>query len=194
MSYLRKFEYELVLNDSFWIIRNCPKCGRKTHYRNTKKFRINANGNRLDIWLIYQCVECKHTLNLAICERKKVSSITKEEYQCFLDNDEQLAETYGKNMQLFQSNKAVIDFDRLRISLVKLHETTENIGFGEQLIITVKNPYQMKIRSEKQIAMVLGLSRNQVKSLLDKKEIELVMELPQSVSFSISHCLFSMVT
>lgn len=194
MSYLRKIEYELVLNDSFWIIRNCPKCGRKTHYRNTKKFRINANGNRLDIWLIYQCVECKHTLNLAICERKKVSSITKDEYQCFLDNDEQLAETYGKNMQLFQSNKAVIDFDRLRFSLVKLHETTENSGFGEQLIITVKNPYQMKIRSEKQIAMVLGLSRNQVKSLLDKGEIELVMELPQSVSFSISHCLFSMVT
>lgn len=194
MSYLRKIEYELVLNDSFWIIRNCPKCGRKTHYRNTKKFRINANGNRLDIWLIYQCVECKHTLNLAICERKKVSSITKDEYQCFLDNDEQLAETYGKNMQLFQSNKAVIDFDRLRFSLVKLHETTENSGFGEQLIITVKNPYQMKIRSEKQIAMVLGLSRNQVKSLLDEGEIELVMELPQSVSFSISHCLFSMVT
>lgn len=194
MSYLRKIEYELVLNDSFWIIRNCPKCGRKTHYKNTKKFRINANGYRLDIWLIYQCVECKHTLNLAICERKKVSSMTKDEYQCFLDNDEQLAETYGKNMQLFQSNKAVIDFDRLRFSLVKLHETRENSGFGEQLIITVKNPYQMKIRSEKQIAMVLGLSRNQVKSLLDKGEIELVMELPQSVSFSISHCLFSMVT
>ena len=194
MSYLRKIEYELVLNDSFWVIRNCPKCGRKTHYRNTKKFRINANGNRLDIWLIYQCVECKHTLNLAICERKKVSSITKDEYQCFLDNDEQLAETYGKNMQLFQSNKAVIDFDRLRFSLVKLHETTENSGFGEQLIITVKNPYQIKIRSEKQISMVLGLSRNQVKNLLEKGEIELVMELPQSVSFSISHCLFSMVT
>ena len=56
------------------------------------------------------------------------------------------------------------------------------------------NPFQMKIRSEKQIAMVLGLSRNQIKSLLDKGEIELVMELPQSVSFSISHCLFSMVT
>ena len=32
------------------------------------------------------------------------------------------------------------------------------------------------------------------KSLLEKGEIELVMELPQSISFSISHCLFSMVT
>ena len=29
MSYLRKIEYEIVLKNSFWIIRNCPKCGRK---------------------------------------------------------------------------------------------------------------------------------------------------------------------
>lgn len=194
MSYLRKVEYEIVLKDSFLIIRNCPKCGRKSHYINTKKFRVNANGNKLDIWLIYQCAECKHTLNLAIYERKKASSITKEEYQCFLDNDEQLAERYGKDMQLFRTNKADIDFDRLHYGVIKLHETKEISGFGEQIIITVKNPNQMKIRSEKQIAMVLGLSRNQVKSLLEKGEIELVMELPQSISFSISHCLFSMVT
>ena len=194
MSYLRKIEYEIVLKDSFLIIRNCPKCGRKSHYINTKKFRVNANGNKLDIWLIYQCAECKHTLNLAIYERKKASSITKEEYQCFLDNDEQLAERYGKDMQLFRTNKADIDFDRLHYGVIKLHETKEISGFGEQIIITVKNPNQMKIRSEKQIAMVLGLYRNQVKSLLEKGEIELVMELPQSISFSISHCLFSMVT
>ena len=58
---------------------------RKMHYRNTNKFRINANGNKLDVWLIYHCTECKHTLNIAIYERKKVSSIPKEEYQCFLE-------------------------------------------------------------------------------------------------------------
>lgn len=85
MSYLRKIEYEIVLKDSFWVIRSCPKCGRKTHFRNTNKFRINANGNKLDVWLIYHCTECKHTLNIAIYERKKVSSIPKEEYQCFLE-------------------------------------------------------------------------------------------------------------
>ncbi len=194
MSYLRKIEYEIVLKDSFWIIRNCPKCGRKTHYINTKKFRVNANGNKLDIWLIYQCVECKHTLNLVIYERKKVSSIPKEEYQCFLDNNEQLAEMYGKNMQLFRANKADIDFGRLHYGLVKRHETIENSGVGEQIVITIKNPGQMKIRAEKQIAMVLGLSRNQVKSLLEKGEIELKTELPQSISFRISPSLFFMVT
>ena len=188
MSYLKKFEYEIILKDSFRVIWSCPKCGRKTHFKNTKKFRINANGNQLDIWLIYQCDECKHTLNLAIYERQKVSSISKEEYQHFIDNNEQLAEMYGKNMQLFRKNKADIDFDKLNYDFVKLHETVENCAFGEQILVTIYNPYGLKIRPEKQIAMVLGLSRSQVKTLLGKGEIELKMELPQLVSISINSC------
>ncbi len=193
MCYLIKIEYEMILEDSLWIIRNCPKCGGKTHYKNTKKFRINANGNKLDIWLIYQCAECKHMFKLTIYERRKASSISKEEYQRFLDNDERLAELYGKNMQLFGTNKANIDFDRLHYDFVKLHETTESSRLEEQIIITIKNPCQIKIRSEKQIAMVLGPSRNQVKGLLANGEIEIKLELRQSLSFGISPCLFPMV-
>ncbi len=180
MSYLKKIEYEIVLKDSFLVIRNCPKCGRKTYFKNTKRFRVNANGNKLDIWLIYQCEECKHTLNLAIYERQKVSSITKEEYQRFLDNDEQLAEMYGKNMQLFRKNKADIDFERLNYEFVKLQETIEYSDSKEQIVVAINNPYQLKIRPEKQIAEALGLSRSQVKSLLEKGEIEWKTELPQS--------------
>ncbi|MBD5472960.1 MAG: DUF1062 domain-containing protein [Lachnospiraceae bacterium] len=172
MSYLKKIEYEIILKDSFWVIRSCPKCGRKTHYKNTKKFCVNANGNKLDIWLIYQCEECKHTLNLAIYERKKAFSVPKEEYQRFLDNNEQLAEMYGKNMQLFLKNKAIIDFDRLNYDFVKLHESMESSDFGEQIEVTISNPYRLKIRPEKQIAEALGLSRSQVKSLLEKGEVE----------------------
>ena len=192
MSYLKKIEYEIILKDSFCVIRSCSKCGRKTRFINTNKFRINANGNKLDIWLIYQCEECKHTLNLAIYERQRVSSIPREEYQRFLENNEQLAEMYGKNMQLFRKNKADIDFDRLSYDFVKLHEGTENSESGEQIVVTINNPYQLKIRPEKQIAEVLGLSRSQAKSLLDKGEIALKVELPQLISISIYSCHFSM--
>lgn len=105
MCYLNKIEYEIVLNDSFSVIRGCAKCGVKTRFINTKKFRVNANGNKLDVWLIYQCENCKYTLNLTIYERQKVSAISKEEYRSFLSNDEQLAEMYGKNMQFFRKNR-----------------------------------------------------------------------------------------
>lgn len=186
MSYLKKMEYEVVLKDSFWVIRNCPKCGRKTHFKNTRKFRVNANGNKLDVWLIYQCEECKHTLNISIYERRKVSSIPKEEYQCFLNNDEQFAEMHGKNMHLFRKNKATVDFEKVNYEFVKLHETMEYGNFEEQIEISINNPYQLKIRPEKQISEILGLSRSQVKNLLEKGEMELKTELPQFISVSIN--------
>lgn len=173
MSYLTKIEYEIILRESFWIIRNCPDCGRKTHFKNTEKFRVNANGSKLDVWLIYQCEECRHTLNLAIYERQKVSSIPKEEYQRFLDNDEKLAKRYGKSLPLFQKNKADIDFDRIDYDCVLLREIREKNESGEQTLIIIHNPYGLKLRPEKQIAAVFGLSRSQVKTLLEKEEIEI---------------------
>lgn len=186
MGYLKKIEYEIILKDSFLIIRNCPKCGRKSYFKNTKKFRVNANGNKLDIWLIYQCEECKHTLNLSIYERQKVSSIPKEEYQCFLENEEQFAEKLGKSMQLFRKNKADVDFEKVDCEFVKRHETKEYSDSEEQITVVIHNPYQLKIRPEKQMAEVLGLSRSQVKSLLEKGEIEWKMQLPQCISFRIN--------
>lgn len=192
MSYLKKIEYEIVLKDSFLVIRNCPKCGRKTYFKNTKKFRVNANGNRQDVWLIYQCEECKHTLNISIYERKKVSSIPNEEYQCFLNNDEHFAEIHGKNVKIFRNNKATIEYEKVNYDFVKLRETMEYGDFEEQIVITVNNPYQLKIRPEKQIAEILGLSRSQVKNLLDKGKMELMVKLPQFISISINACQFHM--
>ena len=84
-------------------------------------------------------------------------------------------------MQLFRKNKADIDFGRLNYDFVKLHETIENSGFGEHILVTVNNPYGLKIRPEKQIAMVLGISRSQAKSLLEKGDIEIKTELPQLI-------------
>ncbi|MBD5459343.1 MAG: DUF1062 domain-containing protein [Lachnospiraceae bacterium] len=186
MGYLKKIEYEIVLKDSLSIIRGCSGCGKKAHFLNTKKFRVNANGNKLDVWLIYQCEECRHTLNLAIYERQKVSSIPKKEYRCFQDNDEQLAELYGKNMQLLRKNKADPDFERLHYDFVKRKEMTERGHSGEQILFTIRNPCELKIPPEKQIAAVLGWSRSQVKKLVEQGEIKVGTSSRQSVSFRVN--------
>lgn len=94
-------------------------------------------------------------------------------------------------MRLFRTNNVDIAFDRLQYDFVKVHETLKSSGFGGKIVIMIRNPYQRKIRSEKQIAMVLGSSRSQVKSLLEKGKIELKVELSQSISFSINPCWFS---
>lgn len=174
MSYLKKIEYEIVPERSFRVIRNCAGCGRKTFFENTKKFRVNANGNKLDVWLIYQCEKCKHTFNLTIYERQKASSIPESEYSRFLDNDEELAKMYGKSMSLFKKNKAEIDFSSISYRFVQRESATQDIMqeiSRQEAELIIHNPCALKIRPEKQIAEILGLSVGKVKKMMEQEKI-----------------------
>ncbi|MBQ7955691.1 MAG: DUF1062 domain-containing protein [Lachnospiraceae bacterium] len=170
MSYLKKIEYEIVSEKSFSIIRNCSGCGAKARYINTKRFRVNANGNRLDVWLIYQCEKCKHTFNLTVYERQKTQSVPKEEYLRFLNNDEELAEEYGRNFQFFKKNKAEVDSENIEYQFRKVQEMISE-STPERVEIVINNSYGLKIRPEKQIAEVLGISRSKVKYLMEQEKI-----------------------
>lgn len=185
MSYLEKIEYEIVPQDSLSVIRNCSGCGKKSFFINTKKFRVNANGNRLDVWLIYQCEKCKHTFNLAIYERAKVSSIPAEEYKGFLSNDEQLAEMYGRNYQLFKKNKAEIEVEAINYQFIKLKELSDDADHKQQIEIAIHNPYGLKIRPEKQIAEILSLSRSQAKKLMELGDITVESISSKVISISV---------
>lgn len=91
--------------NSIKILHKCSGCGKKMHFVNTGKFRINANGSRIDVWLIYQCVKCRHSLNLTIYERIRPGRISEKEYQLFMDNDENLAFQYGNDKAFLKRNK-----------------------------------------------------------------------------------------
>ena len=192
MCYLEKIEYEIVPKDSLPVLHNCSGCNRKTVFQNTKKFRVNANGNRLDVWLIYQCGRCKHTYNLAVYERAKVSSIPEKEYQRFLANDEELAETYGRNFRFFQKNKAEVDLESLDYQFVRVKSVTDSMNPKGRIEITVHNPYGLKVRPEKQIAEILGLSRSQIKKLMELGDVTVMNISSQAVCFCVKDHLVQM--
>lgn len=156
-------EYKPVPTQSFTIIRGCPGCGRKTSYKNMDKFRVNANGSRIDVWLIYQCENCRHTFNLPIYERRKNTSLPASEYQRFLVNDAQLAREYGKNLQLFGKHRAEVDHKSINYELIRLQDTIDETAFEGRVQITIQNPYSLKIRPEKLTAEILGQSASSVK-------------------------------
>lgn len=168
MSYFTKVEYEIIPKESYKVIRNCPKCGCKTTFLNTNNFRINANGNQVDVWLIYQCDKCKHTYNLSIYERVKPSSIKSDEYKRFLANDVELAWEYGNSKNLFIKNKAEIDYENIYydISIIKQEIDKTNNS------ITIKNPYELKVRLDKVLSEILGLTRSQVKRLVKEGNVK----------------------
>ena len=91
------------------IIHKCGHCGRKMTFVSTRRFRVNANKNKLDVWLIYQCKKCKHTLTIPIYERVSPQKIPKELYEGFLANDEELAVHYGSDAALLKSRNFVTE-------------------------------------------------------------------------------------
>lgn len=93
-------------SDTIKVYHRCGGCGKKQVFINTGKFRVNANGDRIDVWLIYRCKKCKHSWNLAIYERKKLAKITPEEYRLFMENDSDLADKYGKDIAFLKRNSA----------------------------------------------------------------------------------------
>lgn len=162
MSYSGKAIYEIIPEGSYKVIRNCPKCGGKTAFINSNNFRVNANGNQLDVWLIYQCEKCRHTYNLSIYERKKASEFDKKEYESLLANARELAMEYGNRKELFAGNRAEIDLDDIQYRISALNEACRQ----PQESIMIRNPYELKIRTDRVLAEILNLTRSGVRRLV----------------------------
>lgn len=171
MSCYIENEYEILQQKSYEIIRNCPKCGCKTSYINTHNFRVNANGNLLDVWLIYQCEKCKHTYNLTIYERVKPSLIDKQEYSRFLENDYNLAFEYGTKKELFSNNNAVVDEDSVTYSLLSKGEEIKDYSDNDEISVIINNPYGLKVRIDKVLCEILKIPRSKIKNMIKKKII-----------------------
>ena len=91
---------------SYKVFHRCGGCGKKQEFVNSGRFRVNANGNIVDVWLIYRCKKCKHSWNLTIYERTKPKKIPMDLYELFLCNDEDTACQYGNNIEFLRKNNA----------------------------------------------------------------------------------------
>ncbi len=91
---------------SIKIYHRCGGCGKKREFVNSGKFRVNANGNRVDVWLIYRCKKCRHSWNLAIYERVRPSRISRTDFELFMENDDGLALKYGNDINFLKQNRA----------------------------------------------------------------------------------------
>lgn len=58
-------------------LRHCSTCGCNRVFHSSGKIRLNANGQRLDAWLIYKCSTCEKTRNRPLVQRAAVTSIAK---------------------------------------------------------------------------------------------------------------------
>ena len=88
------------------VFFRCGGCGKKQEFINSYRFRVNANGKSVDVWLIYRCKKCKHSKNLTIYERTRPGKIPEELFESFMNNDMETAMKYGSDIDFLKRNNA----------------------------------------------------------------------------------------
>lgn len=152
------------------VIRRCPKCSRKTEFQNSGKFRVNANGRMLDIWLVYRCRVCETSWNMAVYERIEADALEQVEYEAFLKNDSGLAAAYGSSRKLFARNRAEMG-GKSNAFTVQVKDTTIPCRAMEWQEAEVWLGGCLKLRIDALFAKEMGISRNQVKRLCESGQI-----------------------
>lgn len=163
MSYLNKYRWELIPESLPKVKRICSKCNEKSHYINSGKFRVNANKNNIDVWMIYQCEKCKSTWNMTIHERVKPHKIKRSEYEKFLANDVILIKEYAFDLSIYSKNKAEVILEDLKYKLVS-QKIGINYKMESEIIIEIECKYPMDLRVDRLLSDKLGLSRSKIKS------------------------------
>lgn len=83
-------------------VRHCARCRRLRHFECAHRFRVNANGKRIDVWLLFACERCGATAKLPVLERMPVSRIGRERLGAFERNDPDLAATLASDAALLR--------------------------------------------------------------------------------------------
>ncbi len=60
------------------LLLACPRCARTSCFVCTERFRVNANGGRLDVWLLYRCPACAETHKQRVLRRVRVAELSRE--------------------------------------------------------------------------------------------------------------------
>ena len=146
------------------VRRQCPGCG-KGLYESTGRFRVNANGNRLDVWLIYRCMQC--------------GKLSEEKLLKYQENDEEEALRAAYSNFLMNQNRVEVLWETLEYEVEKsgreelMQEPHRISDQAAVIVIRIRNEYGLPIRFGRLLAGELGISGGKVKTLVETGKIRL---------------------
>ncbi|WP_026119123.1 DUF1062 domain-containing protein [Nocardiopsis ganjiahuensis] len=135
----------------------CVDCSSERATTGDGRFRVNANGKLLDVWLLVNCVGCDRTSKLTVHHRVPVRSLAAELLQGYTANSAALVATTLADPVLARRNRFALDWN----GCWQLHAPTVPDG-PWPLTVTVAFQDPVPVRPERLIAHGLGISRNEV--------------------------------
>jgi hypothetical protein len=158
------------------IVKTCVSCRSTRHYP-TGKFRVNANGKLLDIWMLIRCEMCDRTSKIPVHERIYVQALERERLLKFQNNDPAMVRDLVMDGAL--AGKAAYQLDWSGTWELKTEmpprELEREAPVPLEVIIRFELP--VPIRVDKLLTAGLGLSRSAVRSMVDSGHIRLPMAI-----------------
>lgn len=152
----------------------CNGCGELRAFKASGKIRLNANGRKLDAWLIYRCLICDKSWNRPIFERQNVRDISPAVLEALQSNDPQWIRAETFNLEALRRKSQRIDeFPEFDIEK-KIRDEPPDWTAAE---IDLAVPFPAGIRLDRLLALELGLSRSMLQKLHDGGQIRVQSDL-----------------
>jgi hypothetical protein len=141
-----------------WL--NCNRCRGATRFRTSGKIRVNANGKRLDSWLIYRCTSCDNTWNRPILERRHVATIDPRLLASLQANDPKLSRRLA-----FEKLRHKLEVEHFADAAVRKEVVSESARPVRRLEIACVVPEATGLRVDRLLSTELRLSRSRIRSM-----------------------------
>lgn len=145
-----------------WIA--CSGCGSPKPFRSSGKIRLNANGKRLDAWLVYKCIDCDKTWNRTLFERRTVHDLAPSTLEALQRSDPDWVRAQE------------FDLDGLRRKAKRIEEPPDvsilkeaiGVASGWTLLdIGISAQFPTNLRLDRLLASELAISRSRLQGFRD---------------------------
>ncbi len=169
METKKVFEWIITPTSPPRYLLRCSKCGKKTEYYCSEKFRINAQKKLVDVWLIYKCENCDTTRNIDIITRMHSNKLNIDEYELFLDNDIKTAWRYAFNKDVIKKNRVIVDYSKIEYIMSGDILLLEEISNREEDFVEfeIKFDYDIELDIAYVIRKNLMISVSQFNRMID---------------------------
>ena len=169
-----------------WVVRRtrlpllslrCVDCRSGSATTGEGRFRVNANGKLLDVWLLVRCVSCDRTSKLTVHERTPVRSFDPAVLDGYHANDPELVAATLLDPLLARRHRFALDWHGAW--QLEAPSQWRDEAWPVRVRVVFEDP--VPVRPDRLIARGLGLSRNEV---LRRIKCELSLSRPTSAGFT----------
>jgi hypothetical protein len=125
--------------------------------------RVNAQGKRLDAWLVYNCTACKNSWNRPIFERRNVREVEAPLMNDLLGNDPDYVRRIAFDVEdLRRKSERIAEFPGVDVRKEALNRPMSSVDMLELRLVA---PFPVSLRLDRLLASELKLSRARVQKL-----------------------------